>query len=254
VNNDHTLLCKASPEDTVYGPIPPEMLSSLVHSLVHDIGNPMTSIISYSGLIEQAANLSLSAEQLSPYASKISGESWKVMKLVDLLLLSLSERREVSNFSLPAFKQTLIQRSSSRYGLGEADLLLKGFDSEISVKGDLDQMVLLSCEIISNALGAFKALENNSDDGCSVTLDTKIQNDHIILTYFNSSPKHNVSLNNLYNLAISEFPRFNKPAGIGLFSLARTIKRWGGEVEISEFKNLDSSILFSTAITLPLAS
>lgn len=253
MNNDYTLLYKASPEDSVYEPIPPEMLSSLIHSLVHDIGNPMTSIISYSGLIEQAANLSLSAEQLSPYASKISDESWKVMKLVDLLLLSLSERKEVSSFSLASFKQTLIQRSSSRYGLGEADLLLKGFDTEISVKGDLDQLVLLSCEIISNALGAFKALENHSDDGCSVTLEAIIKEDVITLTFLNSSPPHNIQLDKLFNLAISEFPKFNKPAGIGLFSLVRTINRWGGSVEISELKESNGSILFSTAITLPLA-
>ena len=212
----------------------------------------MTSIISYSGLVEQGATLSLSPEQLSPFAKKISNESWKVMKLIDLLLLALSEKREISSFNLPTFKQTLIQRANSRYGLGEADLLLTGFDSEISVKGDLDQMSLLSCEIISNALGAFNALENGDENGCAVTIEANIIDSRAVIKFTNPSPKHNAELKDLFHLATSEFPRSNKPPGIGLFSLARTINRWGGAVEVSELQGADNSIIFITSITLPL--
>ena len=247
-----TILRTASPDDSVYGPIPPAQLSNLIHSLVHDIGNPMTSIISYSGLIEQGESLSLSPEQLSPFAKKISKESWKVMKLIDLLLLSLSEKTEVSSFTLPSLKQTLMTRAPLRYGLGEADLLLKGFDSETLVKGDLDQISLLSCEIISNALGAYKALENTDEGGCSVTIEAELRDDAIVITFLNPSAKHSTDLTHLFHLATSEFPRSNKPPGIGLFSLARTIKRWGGLVEISELQDVDNTLLFSTKLTLEI--
>ena len=253
VYNELTTLRTSIPDDSTFEPIDPVRLSTLIHALVHDIGNPMTSIISYSGLIEQGTSLSLTPEQLSPFAKKISNESWKVMKLVDLLLLSLSQRSEISSFSLQSFKQTLMSRACSRYGLGEADLLLNGFDSEINVKGDLDQITLLSCEIISNALGAYKALENTDDDGCSVNIEAEVKENKVTITFLNQSPKHNSELSSLFSLSSSEFPRSNKPPGIGLFSLARTIRRWGGEVEISELQDSSENLFFLTKVTLEIA-
>ncbi len=247
----------SNPKESLFQAISADKLSNLMHTLVHDIGNPMTSIISYSGLIEQGPSLSLSTEQLSPYAGKITKESWRVMKLIDLLLLSISERKEVSSFSLQSAKQTIIQRSSSRYDLGEADLLLKGFDTEKLVKGDLDQFVLLACEIISNALGAYVALRKNApddsdEDGCTVIIEAEIKNETIVFNFTNPSPKHSKDLSLLFELANSEFSRNNKPAGIGLFSLARTIHRWGGEVSISENATSENLNQFSTKISLPL--
>jgi nitrogen-specific signal transduction histidine kinase len=246
------MLDKASPEEKVFGPIEPLQLSSLIHSLVHDIGNPMTSIISYSGLIEQGAALSLTTEQISPYAKKITNESWKVMKLVDLLLLSLSERREVSRFTLSSLKETLMQRAINRYGLGQADITLHGFDQSIEAKGDLDQLSLIGTEIISNAIGAYKSLEEELEDGCSVIIEANIANNNVEITFTNPTSKHESELKDLFNLGKSEFPRNNKPPGIGLFSMARTINRWGGQCEISELSTESNKIFFKTRIILPI--
>lgn len=246
------ILEHASPSTEIYKSIKSENLSILIHALVHDIGNPMTSIISYSGLIEQSPALSLSLEQISPYAKKISNESWKVMKLVDLLLLSLSERTDVSRFSLQSLKETLILRAANRYGLGEADLLLIGFNEDIEAKGDLDQLSLIGAEIISNAIGAYKALESELEDGCSVTIEAKTANNNIELSFTNPSPKHKTPIHELFNLGQSEFPRSNKPPGMGLFSIARTIKRWGGECEIYEASGEFNRTFFITKIILPL--
>lgn len=250
--DEQKTLDKANPEDSVFGPIETLQLSSLIHSLVHDIGNPMTSIISYSGLIEQGTALSLTTEQISPYAKKITNESWKVMKLVDLLLLSLSERKEVSRFTLSSLKETLMQRAINRYGLGEADITLHGFDQSVEVKGDLDQLSLIGTEIISNAIGAYKSLGEELEDGCSVIIEASVLENDVEIAFTNHSSKHNSQLKDLFHLGKSEFPRGNKPPGMGLFSIARTINRWGGTCEISELSGDSNEILFRTKIILPI--
>lgn len=248
--NELTQKHSASPGPDILQAIEPEKLSNLIHTLSHDIGNPMTSIISYSGIIEQCEKLNLSLDKLSPYASKISQEAWKVMKLVDLLLLSASTREASSSFNLEEMKLTLLQRANSRYHIKEVDINLEGFNDKVSVQGNLDQIVILCVEIISNAIGAMTVIKEDLEEEWEIQIICEQSESYTTLNFLNRSPLHKTPLASLFTLGTTEFPKSNKPAGIGLFSLARTISRWGGKVEIQELLDNSQRSYFNTKLCL----
>ncbi len=232
----------------------PEDLSEAFHKVFHDIGNPITSIISYSNLIEQAPTLGIPLEKASNYSSSITKEAWKVNRLLELFLLLVSKKNNTSLVSLESCKKNVIARYANRYGLGELDINFINFDQEISFIGESDQVTVIFCEILSNALGAISQMENKED---FLTID--IEHETILdnnsekflkINFKNKSKKHNSNLDDLKKIGVCEFSRFNKPAGIGLFAISNTLEKWGGRLEIKEELVNNQEYYFITSLYL----
>src|SRR5262245_24972844 len=76
-----------------------ELLSHLIHKLGHEIGNPLTSIISLGTILERFSisapgrGETLPPEKIASYASSIIDEAWRISSLTEKLVLTLSNRR-----------------------------------------------------------------------------------------------------------------------------------------------------------------
>ena len=72
-------------------------LSRVIHRIGHEIGNPLTSIISLSSIIERGIGESgaaqLPIERVVSYAGSIGSEAWRISSINEKLVMLLSSRQ-----------------------------------------------------------------------------------------------------------------------------------------------------------------
>jgi len=73
-----------------------EALSGLVHRLRHDVDNPVTSIISIAGVLQQMSrssqDLGGEARKIADYANHLTSEAWRISGLLEKFTAVVSER------------------------------------------------------------------------------------------------------------------------------------------------------------------
>ncbi len=230
-------------------------LSDIVHQLSHDIGNPLTSIITYGSLIEQCGDLNIPPEKISNYAKSMLSETWKISTMVEKFLLLVSEKTNNSSCNLKSVATKIMSRYQSRYGLTSFDLELTGFDQDYLVQADPEQLTCILCELLTNAANALKDLSTNNDEidlSLNLIADFKSEN-QVSISISNLTTKHEIPLNELLNPGVSETHVGKTSIGIGLSAVNNTITKWGGNFIISEIKDNDNYV-FSAIITLPTVS
>lgn len=251
--SDYKRSFRASPSQCS---LSPEQLSYLVHQFSHDIGNPLTSIISYSSILEQSAQFSLPLDKVADYAKSISRETWRISVLMEKFLLLSSISMNATPVPLSEIQQRVFSRYRSRYNLTDIDITFEGFDSEDFVLAEAEHLTAIMCEIASNALGAQKALKNSSlneagskyndeiEDNFMITFkcssqsssisDDKPLGQFILIEAYNPTAPHTLGLDQLFEVGQKCHPSGRDNLGIGLPAILHSISRWGGEVEIEE--------------------
>ncbi|HMO18323.1 MAG TPA: histidine kinase dimerization/phospho-acceptor domain-containing protein [Oligoflexia bacterium] len=239
----------------------PDTLSKISHQLSHDIGNPLTSIISYSSILEQAVHFSLSPEKIADYAHSLSRETWRISSLVEKFLLLTSRSKNETPVSLAEVKERVLTRYISRYNLGELDLTFEGFETEEVIFAEIEHLTVILCEIASNSLGAQRALAeiktNDDKEKNRPKIDEDIegelwvnfktfpiniesnQNDrspgkYLVIEATNPSPPHGSEIEKLFYPGEKLFPSGRDNLGIGLSGILHSMSRWGGYTEIEE--------------------
>jgi len=227
-------IAKSSNSNT-YIKIDEETLSNICHQLSHDIGNPMTAIISYSSILEQSEHFNISHEKVSSYAKNISRETWRISKLMEKFLLLTSRKLVCSPFPASELEKKVLSRYNSRYELENLEISFTGFDPKILIPADIDQCSIILCEIGANAINAEKILNNNQPVNLPISL--AITSDSIIMEARNLSPEHKTDLADLFKPGVKEFSSEKDTLGIGLSAIASAMKRWCGYLEIEEIAN-----------------
>lgn len=229
-----------------------DKLSEVIHQVSHDIGNPLTSIITYCSLVEQSENLQIPYDKISAYAKSMQYETWKVSGLMEKLVLLLSNRSTTTKVHLKDIGTKIMSRYQNRYGLGAFDIELIGFDINASITADPEQLCSILCEMLTNAGNAIIHLESkNSEVERFLSLSASIEdNNSIVFEITNQTADHSFTLDDLKEIGISENNMGKKLPGIGIPAIINTAIRWGGEFTISETKNEDINI-FSAKLKLP---
>lgn len=152
------------------GPLPSEwfstdVLSDILHRAGHDIGNPLTAIISLASILEFSSSgpapgspggsaSGLPREKMLEYSLSINAEAWKISHLVERLVMIFSQRAgNPADHSIGEIAERVLQRLRSRQKIEDLHVESDFFFAPTAarVRGDGDQLFLLISEIFLNA-------------------------------------------------------------------------------------------------------
>ncbi len=240
-----------------------EYLSDLCHQLSHDIGNPLTAIISYSSILEQAEHFSISLDKVGNYASNISRETWRISRLMEKFLLLVSRKVVLSPFPVRELRQRIEARYRSRYELNTLSISFNGFDAEAIIFADIDQCCSIICEIATNAVAAQNILQergilqkqgilNKTNPELSITFIE--DQEQFIFETENPCPVHTKELSLLLQPGEKEYSRERESLGIGLSAISSAMSKWNAYLEIQE--TMDNTVheniaIFKTRLIFP---
>lgn len=232
-------------------------LSELVHKFGHELGNPLTSVISYSSVLERVGSPGggdIPPEKIAGFAHSIGLEAWKVSHVVERLVLLLSDRiNEDAATDVSLIITRLPTKLRNRYNLSNVDLEIKREDVAINARIDSEQFLSLITEIVLNGWEAEQELRAaNVGTPTAVKITYRAINDQVQITVKNRvSSKHPEDLSNLFNL-FEKYPREKRCLGVGLTVCAAIVARHYGSIELREELN-DSGGTMSTIVNLPIA-
>jgi hypothetical protein len=251
----HTPPSKIARSNSFFEELDETKLSNLCHQLTHDIGNPLTAIVSYSSILEQAEHYSIPLNKVANYSLSISREAWRVSRLMEKFLLLVSRKGTTSTFPLSELKKRVESRYANRYELGEICFDFQGFNENIVIQADLDQCCSIVCEIGNNALSAQKQIPSSgeSNEPFRLELSFSPHEQYHVLEAINRTPPHSKNLSSLLKAGESEFSGGKDNLGIGLSAINCSMKRWNGFLEIEEVCKADTTC-FITRLFFPVIS
>ena len=139
-----------------------DVLSDLIHKVGHEIGNPLTAIISLAAIIERFHHESTSGEpgayakKTASYAGSIMDEAWKISALSERLVMLLSQKPgNVSSCDLLEAVEKAVQKLRMRQKNKRLDIVIQQIgDGSCEVAIDSEQLNVLIIELIVNAQNA----------------------------------------------------------------------------------------------------
>lgn len=211
----------------------PEFLSDLIHIVNHDIGNPLTAIITLASLIERTAGpnpLPIPLAQLASYGGSVTREAWKISTISEHLVLLLSQRSVTTGEVRPS---ELIDRAVSRLEmrgqLQSSSILIDDLHpSPTSAGVDAEQIQVVVSELLLNAKRELDELERTKiASGERIIVSGKENESSYDLTLTNRVARSfDGELSELFNPLIGMY-RDEKCLGLGLTAAALTAGRFG---------------------------
>lgn len=234
-----------------------ESLSQLIHKVGHEIGNPLTAIISLSTILERFPLDSSSSGKLGSYAGSIIDEAWRISALNERLVLLLSSRTgnvspcDLSQLITKALNKYKSRTKRKNFAVDMQSLL----PEQCAVLADSEQMVQLLLELLSNAHQAL--LYHDEDAGqttqiyrCSLSLST--EDDHIVLSLRNRIPEPvPFDLDDIFRPMVTRYED-RKHVGLGLTVAHAIVERFDGTLQAVEERS-ESGATFSIHVRLPRA-
>jgi signal transduction histidine kinase len=236
----------------------PSFLSDLIHLVNHNVGNPLTAIITLASLIERtsgAAPLPISSEQLAGYGGSITREAWKISSISEHLVLLLSQRSEPSGEIQPS---DLVERAISRLEMrGQIKGGLVNIDdlqpTDIVTAVDTEQLQVVVAELLMNAKREIDELVPtgvNKTETINVS-GTEDSSGYRLLVSNRIARPFTGELSELFNPLVGLY-REEKCLGIGLTAAALTAARFGLGISI-EILNRDGAEYFVASLSFPSA-
>ncbi len=224
-----------------------------MHKLGHEIGNPLTSIISLGSIIDKFSRLPdspLDQEKTANYARSIVKEAWRVSALTEKLVLLLSAREgsQQSNDMLNLINSALAKlHTRQNFDSDWIQLIIE--DDSVSAHCDGDQTIILICECISNAYQAVGAIDaEEAPESPAIKLRLRSENEQVVIEVVNeqlyASP---FELSELFEPFTTTWED-QKHLGLGLSVAAGIVERAGGTIEIEE-RQLEKGFEFITRIS-----
>lgn len=239
----------------------PETLSDLVHKVGHEIGNPLTAIISLASIIERFHQDPSTPETAPPlrktssYAASIIDEAWKISALSERMVLLLSQKPgNTEPCNLFASLERSIQRMRSRSRELSHEVVKQRFgDCEPLVDVDGEQLQVLLQELVSNAQNAL-TYEFSPDRAPASPITAFVKADATTTTLIISNDipaPRPVALDDLFNPFVTTQPD-HKHLGLGLTVCWIIAQRFGGAMRVIEQPRGDE-LTFTVELSFPTA-
>ncbi|MCC6952582.1 MAG: hypothetical protein IT290_00540, partial [Deltaproteobacteria bacterium] len=137
----------------------PERLSAMVHKFGHEVGNPLTSIISVATLLgryaAQPEHLEAHIGKFPEYTAAVCREAWRIAALTERLVLIHSDRKgEAAPTSLRRSLARAHETVKKHPPFEESHLEWRGQDATAYVDADL-----LHYQLVALLENAFQATE-----------------------------------------------------------------------------------------------
>jgi CheY-like chemotaxis protein len=211
-----------------------DRLSEMIHRLGHEIGNPLTSIISFASVIERAGPIP--PEKLATYAEAIQAEAWRITGLSEKLVLLLSTRRSETSFDL----DRVVRKAASKFRKRGA-LEPTSASREISVTGDADQIQWAISALIQNAV---EASERDWEDALPVRVNIVETESEVEVQIGNHRPEHLPhALETLFEPFVTYAP---KSLGLGLTAIAAIAERQGCTISLEQRVEPNGTLFLAT--------
>jgi nitrogen-specific signal transduction histidine kinase/CheY-like chemotaxis protein len=249
-----------------------EVLSRLIHKIGHEIGNPLTSIISLATIIERFAPLvvagansegGIETAKVSSYATSIIDESWRISNITEKLVLLLSQKPggpsicDVGKCTQKALNKI---KSRKKTDTSRVHLRLHGSEPPM-VFIDPDQFIALVTELLDNAFQAIEYSEEGRVEAepenteslpadPEITLEaSSVGNSTILAVHSLSKEPCSLELSTLFEPLITAYTD-KKHIGIGLAMAYSIAQRADGEIEVRETK-VNGCYQFTAQVRLP---
>ena len=237
-----------------------EILSNLIHKIGHEIGNPLTAIISLATIIERfndesaVQDLAASLKKISGYSTSIIDEAWKISALSERLVMLLSSKpgNPAPCDVADTFRRTA-RKLSARGRIRKLELAINQIGAVPAVAYiDADQFIIVLQELFSNATHAAIYSAPGSAERVIPPLTVLIKGE-AETSYFAISnaaaAAAAVEPSALFEPFVTTWAD-KKHLGLGLTVCWAVVHRFGGSMQIVEERS-GAGYTFTVAITLP---
>jgi nitrogen-specific signal transduction histidine kinase/CheY-like chemotaxis protein len=239
-----------------------EAISGIMHRIGHEIGNPLTSVISLSTLIERAGpEGAITPEKLASYARAICAEAWRISSLNEKSVLMLSDRAGKAEYvEIEGVLHAALAQLRRRFP--EKDLELQIFhrdNAEGAAFTDPNLLLWIFTALLENCMlerDEFPSVEKSGHlstrpTSSPVSAQVEEEGTKVMVSITNCAACRCENLSSLFDPFVTRGTK-NKRLGLGLTVVAAIVWRLGGEIELEE--NTEGEDVFFTAkITLPRA-
>jgi K+-sensing histidine kinase KdpD len=228
-------------------------LSDFIHRVGHDVGNPLTSLISLASLLERSSpdsSFQLSKEDTSKYLKSIISDAWRVQALMEKSVIILSGRTgtEESTTNVGEVVQHSIKKLLRKPAFQPFDITFQPTQAPVVAKITRSLLEWLTTELLTNALNHLSLDENGQEFPVFVRV---LENENNISLEVENSflTECNFELKSLFE-AFVKHPESSKGAGLGLTAANILLSRSKSELflELDEEKKC-----FIVTVQLPLA-
>ena len=229
----------------------PLLISELSHKLGHEIGNPLTSIISISTIIERFNEPSVNNEKRIAQARSIISEAWKISTLVEKYVVLVSDRELApTDCDISDIIRKTLRKLNSASEFVSDEIVLR-FDSESPPYAHVDeqQLIIVLKELIVNASEAIRKLQDPNHNA-NISIEVKTTPANVVIEISNPiSEPCSGELADLFKPMNSQFGGTNR-LGIGLTVASKILDDHEGVLEIENY-NSNDSCYFLARILLP---
>lgn len=226
-------------------------LSQIIHKIGHDIGNPLTSIISLSSILERfSAKESpkmIEPSKLNEYSSAIISEAWKISYLNEATVFLLSDKEIPTS---PCIITELVEKSVKRMNSRHSELLSNviisnSVENDLLATSDADRLGFVISELIRNASKALKEIKGEK----LISIKGHSSEDSVFIRFENRCDKQvECKLGELLKPLVGFF---TQGTGIGLSSVHHILGMLDATISLEELESTDGSISFVAELKLP---
>jgi signal transduction histidine kinase len=251
-----------------------EVLSEIGHKFGHEVGNPLTAIISLASILGRAVpaekgaldalfsqhsqpgsnpeldRTKLLLTRLPDYANSITQEAWRISSLTETLVFLLSER---ANRNAASELEKSLNRALAKLN-SRARIRKQLFDVKLPrllpfFRVEQDQFVFLLGELLTNAAQAISDMEISPDRAISIELLPGSETGKGVIVVTNPIARPcPFELSSLFKPFVTEYGA-RKQLGLGLPTVAAIVDRHGGELELNEVTDERGRLLFQARLT-----
>ncbi len=228
-----------------------ELLSELAHKIGHEIGNPLTAIISLGSLLQRVSKDSgglSNFEKTSSYIDSMVNESWRVGLLNERMVLLLSSRPNNQELSpVRRVVEKAVQRLQSNSDFADLDPEITLHDEESTIQIDPGQFQVAISELLRNAHIESKEVDKPSK--IKVSASQNDQGETVVEVSNRFSSPLPEDLSQVFRPFIKG-QETKKGSGLGLAVVWSIVEKAGGKLEVEEDRKSGEDT-FTTRITVP---
>ena len=209
-------------------------LSHFIHKTGHEIGNPLTSIISIASILERLAG---NDEKLSDYVRTISLEAWRVFYNMQAVVQILSQKNETARSCdlEQAVRESMLELSKKEE-FEALRLRISSFSSALSAFICPAQLRFAICELLKNADQAMRRYpkDQKEPDGI-IRVEISEQGKFAKISVHSVSAKRIdcAALSDLAQAYVKGERSVSQP-GLGLTVCAAIMNRFSGKLQLEE--------------------
>ena len=234
-----------------------QRLSDLVHTLCHEIDNPLTAIISLGTVMQRFDQTDFTSglvrEKLPFYSEALIEEAWRVNGTAEKLVAIASNRADTANCELNTVLFESLAKLRDKMDYDSINVAVRAPDNSPLVPFDSHQLAILLRELLRNAHEAASRNALDRGEEANIAIQVEVQSDQAVVSI---SSYNKTSCPRELGELFEPFCRGDERAkgvGLGLTAAWAILERFGGTLELTE-QALDSGFLFSTTASLPLGS